>query len=73
MTLRNNSLIIYVGGNKDGQDGKVFMNQCPSCKIHIFEPVPEFFMKLKKTWDGFIVEKGWNVVTHQLGLGDGDR
>ena len=66
-------MIVYVGGNKDGNDGKYFMTLCPKCKIHIFEPVPTFFRKLKSTWDGFVADKGWNVVTHQLGLGNGDR
>ena len=66
-------MIVYVGGNKDGNDGKYFMTQCPKCKIHIFEPVPDFNKDLEKTWTDLIKKNNWSAQIHKYGLGKNVR
>jgi len=69
LDLHEGNLILYVGGNTDGADGIQLMNQCPKCKMHIFEPVPEFSHKLSEAWRINIIQNNWDVTVHEYGLG----
>jgi FkbM family methyltransferase len=61
------SLIIDVGGNTRAADSKVFYDKYRP-KIHIYEPVMEFFSQLSSRWKG--VE---GVTLHSAGMGGGNR
>merc|ERR1712130_61760 len=69
LDLQEGNIIFYVGGNTDGADGLKLMNQCPKCKMHIFEPVPEFSQKLSEVWNNHAIQNNWDVTVHGYGLG----
>jgi len=69
LELYDGNIIFYVGGNTDGADGVHLMQQCPKCKMHIFEPVPEFSKKLLETWKNHVAQNNWDVTVHDYGLG----
>jgi len=72
LQLTQDSLIIYVGANTEGRDGKALMKMA-NCSIHIFEPVPSFFVQLEKNWKKTINQHGYKAVLHNEGLGKSDR
>ena len=42
-------------------------------KLHIYEPVPEFFAALEKVWSGHVRTHQWDVRLHNYGMGDSNR
>jgi len=69
LKLHVGNIIFYVGGNTYGFDGVKLMQKCPKCKMHIFEPVPEFSKKLSETWKNHAARNDWDVAVHEFGLG----
>ena len=41
--------------------------------MHIYEPVPDFYSLLEKSWLWLSREKQWAVSLHKVGLGDNNR
>ena len=41
--------------------------------MHIYEPVPDFYSLLEKSWLWLSREKQWEVSLHKVGLGDNNR
>lgn len=71
--LNSSSFVVYVGGNTDGYDGKVFMERYKS-SIVIFEPVPSFFSALTKLWQTYLASgQGFRAALYNVGLGKDDR
>ena len=44
-----------------------------SSVMHIYEPVPDFYSVLDKSWRSLSTEKQWAVRVHKVGLGDTNR
>ena len=70
--LSPSSLVIYVGGNTDGSDGRVLLDKFNS-SIVIFEPVPAFFKQLRKTWQAYKETRGFRAELLNIGLGGNSR
>ena len=66
------SLVIYVGGNTDGTDGRRILDTYNS-SIVIFEPVPAFFEQLKNTWQSYQQYRGFRAEVFNIGLGGNSR
>jgi len=69
----NNGLIIYIGGNVQAGDAPTLMNLCPNCKLHIFEPIPQFNEQLEKKYKELAETNNWDVTVHKFGLGATNR
>ena len=72
LPLTKESVVVYVGANTEGRDGKTIMDMF-GCSIHIYEPVPLFNVELSKLWDGYRRELGYNATVHRYGLGGSNR
>ena len=70
--LSESSLILYVGGNIVGGDGKTLLDSYNS-SIVIFEPVPGFFKQLEKIWEGHRQSRGFRAQLLNFGLGGSKR
>ena len=70
--LTSSSLIVYVGGNTEGKDGKVLLERFNS-SIIIYEPVPAFFGQLQQTWQDHKTRLGFQARLVNVGLGKEDR
>ena len=70
--LSESSLILYVGGNIKGGDGKTLLDSYNS-SIVIFEPVPGFFKQLEKIWEGYRQSRGFRAQLLNIGLGGSKR
>jgi len=66
-------IVLYIGGNTHGRDGPPIMKSCPKCKLHIFEPVPDFNVILENTYLDMKTSKNWDVKVHKFGLGATNR
>ena len=42
-------------------------------KLHIYEPVPDFYEKLERVWSDHVKTNPWDVTVHKYGLGDTTR
>lgn len=66
---KNTKTILYLGGNTDAADAARLKQLLPNlAKVHILEPVPEFFSPLKKNMAG----KEWAEL-YNVGLGFSSR
>jgi len=69
----NDGLIIYIGGNVEAADAPTLMKLCPKCKLHIFEPIPQFNEQLEKKYEELSEANNWDVTIHKFGLGSTNR
>ena len=42
-------------------------------KLHIYEPVPDFYKNLERVWSDHVKTNQWDVTVHNYGLGDTTR
>jgi hypothetical protein len=66
--LTPDSLVVYVGGNVDGGDGKAILDLYNS-SIVIIEPVPDYFKQLETRWAGYRRTMGFRAELYNVGLG----
>jgi len=72
LSLDKNSLVVYVGANQMGDDGKILLDKF-NCSIHLFEPVPNFFVNLSRRWKYYKRRFGFQATLHNFGLGENNR
>lgn len=66
--LTQQSIIMDVGGHTDAYDSRKFLELYPGTRMHIYEPVIEYFNELKQRWKDVS-----NAKLHAYGLGASSR
>ena len=72
LELSKDSMVMYVGANTKGRDGKILMDMF-GCTIHIYEPVPAFSAVLSHVWFEYTSKLGYMATVHHCGLGSANR
>lgn len=69
-----NTVALYIGANTDGADGVWLLKEFPGLKLHVYEPVPQFFEQLLANYRvAGILTDAQQRHMHDYGLGQGYR
>jgi FkbM family methyltransferase len=65
---------MYIGANADGSDGVRLLREHPNLKLHVYEPVPEFFEHLMTQYGALqLLTEEQTTRMHNYGLGADNR
>ena len=67
LPLSDQGIVMYIGGNERGEDGKQLLRLFPSIQLYVYEPVPSFVQTLRQQ------SEFHSSIIKSIGLGSSNR